>query len=59
MVAGLDAGDALAHLDHNARALMAQHDRKQPFGVFAREREGVGVADAGVRDLDQHLALAR
>jgi hypothetical protein len=31
MVAGLDAGDALAHLDHLTRALVAQHDRKQPL----------------------------
>ena len=59
VVARLNAGDPFAHLDHNARALMAQHDRKQPFGVFARERESVRVADAGVRDLDQHLTLAR
>ena len=35
---------------------MAEDRREQPFGVGARQRELVGVADAGGLDLDQHLA---
>jgi len=59
VVAGLHARHAFAHLHHDARAFMAQHHRKQTLGVVTRERERVGVTNAGVRDLDQHLALAR
>jgi len=59
MVAGLHAGDAFAHLDHDAGAFMAQHHREQALGVIAAEGEGIGVADAGVGDSHQHLALLR
>jgi hypothetical protein len=59
VVAGHDAGHAFADLDHDARAFMPEHDRKQAFRIVAAEREGIGMADAGVGDLDQHLALAR
>jgi diguanylate cyclase (GGDEF)-like protein len=38
---------------------MAQDGREDAFGVGARERVVVGVADAGGLDLDQHLAVAR
>ena len=38
---------------------MPQHHRKQTLGVVTRERERVGVTNAGVCDLDQHFALAR
>ncbi len=59
MVAGLDAGDALAHFHHDARAFVAEHGGKEPFRIVAAEREGVGVADAGVGDAHQHFARAR
>ena len=59
MVAGLDAGHAFADLDNDARAFMAQHGGEDAFGIVARQRERIGVADAGVRDPDQHFALAR
>ena len=58
MVTGLDTGDPFAQGHNDARTFMTQHGWEKPFGVFAREREGVCVADTGVRDLDQHLALA-
>ena len=50
------AGHARAHIDHHARALMAEDRREQAFGIGARAGEFVGVADAGGLDLDQHLA---
>src|SRR3546814_9935035 len=48
-----------ADLDHDAAALVAEHHRKQAFGVVTTERERVGVADTGGGDLHQHLAGAR
>ena len=57
VVTGLDAGHAFAHFHHNASALVAQHHREQALGVFTAQGEGVGVAHAGVGDLDQHFAL--
>jgi hypothetical protein len=59
MIAGLQRRHALAHLQHDARALMAEDRGEQPLGVRARQREVVGVADAGGLDLDQNLARAR
>jgi hypothetical protein len=50
MVAGLQRRHALAHLQHDARALMAEDRGEQPLGVRARQREIVGVADAGGLD---------
>ncbi len=35
---------------------MPEDRGKQPFGIGTRERELVGVADAGRLDLDHHLA---
>ena len=52
-------GDARPDIDHDAGALMAEDRREQPFGIGARQRELVGVADAGRLDLDQHLAGLR
>ena len=46
-------------VDDDAGALVAEDRREQAFGVGARERELVGVADAGRLDLDQHLAGPR
>jgi hypothetical protein len=48
-----------ADLAHDARALMAEDRRELAFGIEARERVGVGVADAGRHDLDQHFAGLR
>jgi len=44
-----------ADLDHDTGAFMAQHDREEALGVVARQGEGVGVADAGMGDLDQNF----
>ena len=38
---------------------MAEDGREQAFRIGARQRELVGVADAGRLDLDQHLAGPR
>ncbi len=59
MIAGLERGHARADLAHDAGALMAEDRREQPFGIGARERVGVGVADARRLDLDQDLAGPR
>jgi hypothetical protein len=56
VIAGLQRGHALAHLEHDARALMAEDRGEQALGVGARQGEFVGVADAGGLDLDQNLA---
>jgi hypothetical protein len=52
---GREAGDALAHLHDDAAAFVAQHGGEQALRVVAAQRERVGVAHAGVGDLDQHL----
>ena len=57
MVPWLHAGDAFAHLHHDASALMAQHRRKDALWVIARQGESIGMAHACVRDLDQHLTF--
>ena len=36
---------------------VAQHDGEEAFGVFPTQGEGVGMADAGVGDLDEHFAF--
>jgi hypothetical protein len=59
VIAFLHAGDALADVDHDARAFMTEDRRKQSFRVGAGQCEFVGVADTRGLDLDQHLALAR
>ncbi len=59
MVALLDAGDALADIDDDAGAFMAEDRREEALGIGARQRELIGVADAGRLDLDQHLAVSR
>ncbi len=59
MIAGLDAFHAGADLAHDAGAFMAEDRGKQPLAVEPVEGIGVGVADAGGHDLDQHFALAR
>jgi len=59
VVADGDRGHARPHLDHHARALVAKNAGEDALGVQAVQRIGVGVADAGGLDLDQHLAGAR
>ena len=59
MITFLHAGDALADVDHDARAFMAEDRRKQSFRIGAGQCEFIGVTDAGRLDFDQHLALAR
>src|SRR5260221_7244534 len=56
VVARLDAGDARPDLAHDARTLMAEDRREQPFAVEPVERVGIGMADAGRHDLDQDFA---
>ena len=59
VVALLDRGHAGTDIDDDAGALVAEDRRKQSLRIGARQRELVGVADAGRLDLDQHLAGAR
>ncbi len=59
VVARLHAGDARPDLAHHARALVAEDRGEDAFAVEPVERVGVGVADAGRHDLDQHFALLR
>ncbi len=59
MVALLDAGDALADVDHDAGAFVAEDRGEQAFRIGAGQCEFIGVTDAGGLDLDQHFALAR
>ena len=56
MIAGFKRGHAGAHFAHDAGTLVAEDRREDAFRVGARQRVGVGVADAGGLDLDQHLA---
>ena len=55
VVALLEGGHAGAHVDHDARAFVAEDGGEQAFGVGATERVVVGVADAGGLDLHQHF----
>ena len=59
MIARLDAGHARADLAHDARAFVAEDRGKHAFAVETVQRVGVGVANAGRLDLDQHLARLR
>ena len=59
MVARLHRGDTLPDFQHDASALMPQHAGKEAFRILARQGEGVGMAYAGMADLDQHLARLR
>ena len=59
MIAGLERCHAFADFHTDARALMAKNGGKAPFGIFARQGESIGVADAGRPKLDQHFAVPR
>ncbi len=54
-----DRGHASTHFAHHAGAFMAKNARKQPFAVQPIERVGIGVAQAGRHDFDQHFARSR
>ena len=56
MVADLERGHAGADLAHDAGALMAEDRRELSFRIEARQRVGIGVADARRHHLDQNLA---
>ena len=55
----LSDGHARADLAHDARAFVAEDRGEQALRIGAGQRVGVGVADAGRLDLDQHLAGLR
>src|SRR5690606_2619138 len=55
MIARLERRHARTHFQHHARAFVAQNRRKQAFGVGARERVVIGVADTGGLHLYQHF----
>src|SRR3546814_1708555 len=59
MFARLHTGDARPHFAHDACAFMTEDAGEDAFAVKAIQRVGVGVADAGRHDLDQHLARLR
>lgn len=59
MIASLDAGDAAADVDDNARALMTENSGEKAFRVSAGQREFIGMTYACRLDLDHHFALAR
>ena len=59
MIAGLHRCHAGSDLADDAGALMAEDGRKDAFRIGARERELVGVADAGGHDLDEDFAGLR
>jgi hypothetical protein len=56
VIALLHARHAGADVEDDAGALVAEDGGKQALRIGARERELVGVADAGGLDLDQHFA---
>jgi hypothetical protein len=59
VVALPEAGNARADIDDDPRPFMAENGGKQAFRIGARERVGVGVADASRLDFDQNLARKR
>src|SRR5690606_18370254 len=59
VVARLHAGHSLADLDHDPRALVAQYRGEHALRILARKRERIGMAQRGMGDLHQHLALLR
>ena len=55
MIARLDRRHAGTDLANDPRALVPEDRRKDSFAVESIERVGVGVADPGRLDLDEHL----
>ena len=56
MITRFDRSDAFADLHYDACAFMAENAGKKTFGVVARERKCVGMADPRMRDPDQYFA---
>lgn len=52
VVAGLHVRDALTHGLDDTSTLVTQDDGEGTLGVFSGEGVGIGMADAGVVDLD-------
>ena len=59
VIAPLDAGHAGADIDHDARAFVSENGGKETLGIGARQRELVGMTDAGRLDLDQNFTSLR
>ena len=57
VIARLDARDVRPDLAHDARAFMAEHDRRAHRPIVARGMK-IAVADAGRLDLDEDFARA-
>ena len=56
VIAGLHTGHASADFADDPGTLMPQHAREQPLRIQAVERVGVGMANPGRHDFDQHFA---
>ncbi len=56
MIAAFHAGNARADFHDDARPLMAEDRREQPFRIGAGERVFIRVADAGGFHFHHHLA---
>ncbi len=59
MIADRDRGHPGPDLAHDPGAFMAENRGEDALAVLAFERVGVGVANAGRHDLDQHFARLR
>ncbi|MDR6354924.1 hypothetical protein Q3H58_001595 [Pseudomonas psychrotolerans] len=56
VIAHGDRGHALAHRLDDATALVTEDAGEDPFGILAGQGVGIGVADAGGDDADEHFA---
>src|SRR5262249_50854657 len=56
VVALREGGHCRTGFDYYPSTFVAQDCGKQPFGIFTRERERVGVTDPGCLYLNQHFA---
>ena len=56
MVAHLHTGDAFTHRYHDAASLVTEDDGENTFRVIARQRKGIGMADARGNDANPHFA---
>ena len=51
MIAGLNGSHTSADFHNDSAALVTENGGKQTFGIFSRERVGIGVTDAAGSDL--------
>ncbi len=58
MIAGREAGHALAHVLDNPGALVPEHGRRIAGGIGAAGRVEIGVTDAAGRQAHKHLTGA-